>query len=187
MAALAIPIGVALAVARLGVGAAAAAHPDIPRLDRPRLVSGGVVEISLDRCRRATETRGDLTDRKPLAPAEVARQRDRAATLKHAVTCKRRPTGVHPLQVLPTSAISPIRAVADFRAEQDPDTSGAKLRRASNAPLNSCLSRARTSASSSRTSHVDTHGMLLVVCYGGCGCTRTPRRRPWSRPTLVMR
>ena len=43
MAGLAVPVGVTLAVARLGVRAAAAAHADIARLDRPRLLAGGVL------------------------------------------------------------------------------------------------------------------------------------------------
>jgi hypothetical protein len=43
MAGLAVRVGAALAVARLGVSAAAAAHPDVTRLDRPRLLPSGVV------------------------------------------------------------------------------------------------------------------------------------------------
>ena len=42
MAGLAVRVGVALAVARLGVRAAAAAHPDVACLDRPRLLPGRV-------------------------------------------------------------------------------------------------------------------------------------------------
>src|SRR2546421_9061502 len=57
-AALAVPVHVALAVARLGVGAAAAAEADVARLDRPGLLPGGVVEVGLDRGRRAAETIG---------------------------------------------------------------------------------------------------------------------------------
>jgi hypothetical protein len=43
VARLAVRVRVALAVAGLGVCAAAAAHSDVPGLDRPRLLAGGVV------------------------------------------------------------------------------------------------------------------------------------------------
>jgi hypothetical protein len=43
MAALAVRVGVAFAVARLGVVAAAAAHADVARFDRPGLLTGGVL------------------------------------------------------------------------------------------------------------------------------------------------
>jgi hypothetical protein len=83
MAGLAVRVGVALAVARLRVGAAAAAHPLVARLDRPRLLPGGVVEVRLDRRRRATETVGDLPDRETLELAVMTRQGDRPATLEN--------------------------------------------------------------------------------------------------------
>jgi hypothetical protein len=43
VAALAIRVGVALAVGRLRVGAAAAAHPEVAGLDRSRFRAGGVL------------------------------------------------------------------------------------------------------------------------------------------------
>jgi len=85
VAGLAVRVGVAFAVARLGVGAASAAHADVPGLDRPRLLAGRVVEVRFDRCRRATKAVGDLGDRQPLGLAVVACQRDRAAALNHPV------------------------------------------------------------------------------------------------------
>ena len=45
MAALAVRVGVPLAVAGLGVGAAAPAHADVAGLDRPRLLAGRVVGV----------------------------------------------------------------------------------------------------------------------------------------------
>ena len=45
--ALQLGVGVALAVARLGVGSAAATHSYVARLDRPRLVPGWVIEVDL--------------------------------------------------------------------------------------------------------------------------------------------
>jgi len=83
MARLAIGVGVTLAVPRLGVGAAAAAHPLVAALDRPRLLPGRVVEVRLDRCRRATEPDGDLPDREALELAVMTRQGDRPATLEN--------------------------------------------------------------------------------------------------------
>jgi hypothetical protein len=62
MAALAVGVRVALAVARLGIRPAAAAHPSVAGLDRPRLLAGRLVEVRLHRRRRAIETVGDLPD-----------------------------------------------------------------------------------------------------------------------------
>jgi hypothetical protein len=45
MAALAVRVGVALAVARLGVGAAAPAHTDVAGLDRPCLLAGRIPSV----------------------------------------------------------------------------------------------------------------------------------------------
>ena len=83
VAGLAVRVGVALAVARLRVRAAAAAHADVAGLDRPRLLAGRVVEVRLDRRRRATETVGDLPDREALDLAVMPRQGDRPATLEN--------------------------------------------------------------------------------------------------------
>jgi hypothetical protein len=55
------------AYARLRVRAAAATDADVPGLDRPRLLARWVVEVRLDRCRRANEPIGDLPDRQALA------------------------------------------------------------------------------------------------------------------------
>ena len=107
MAGLAVRVRVALAVARLGVGAAAAAHADVARLDRPRLLPGRVVEVRLDRRRRAAEPLGDLRDREALDLAVVARQRDRAAALNHPVMSRRIDIGSHPFQVLLGSVLAP--------------------------------------------------------------------------------
>ena len=60
MAALAVRVRVALAVARLGVRAAAPAHPLVAGLDRPRLLAGRVLEVRLHRRRGATQAIGDL-------------------------------------------------------------------------------------------------------------------------------
>ena len=83
VARLAIGVGVPLPVPRLGVGAAAATHADITRLVRPRLLAGRIVEIRLDRRRRATKTIRDLPDGEPLELAVVSRQRDGPATLEN--------------------------------------------------------------------------------------------------------
>jgi hypothetical protein len=68
MAVLAIGIGVALAVARLRVGAAAAAHAYVTRLDRPRLLPRGVVQVRLDR-RRCTP-QGDVRSPRSSEPPD---------------------------------------------------------------------------------------------------------------------
>jgi hypothetical protein len=78
MAGLAVRVRVALAVARLRVGAAPAAHPLVARLDRPCLRTSGIVEVRLDRRQRAAEAVGDLRDREALWLAKVPCQRDRA-------------------------------------------------------------------------------------------------------------
>src|SRR5947208_3246535 len=85
MAGLAVRVRVALAVARLGVRAAAAAHADIPRLHRARLLARRVVEVRLDGRRRTPEPIRDLSDRESLRLAEVARQSDRPATLENPI------------------------------------------------------------------------------------------------------
>src|SRR6478672_4919177 len=90
MAALAVRVRVALSVARLRVGAAAAAHADVARLDRTRLRPGRVVEVGLYGGWRAAEPPGDLPDRQPFSLTEVPRQRDRPATLGDAVVRSRR-------------------------------------------------------------------------------------------------
>jgi hypothetical protein len=66
VARLSVGVGLALAVPRLRVGAAAAAHPDVAGLDRPRLLAGRIVEVRLDGRRRAAQPVGDLLDRQAL-------------------------------------------------------------------------------------------------------------------------
>ena len=105
VAALAIRVRVPLAVARLRVGAAAAAHPDVARLDRPGLLPGRVIEVRLDRRRRATQAAGDLRDRQTLDLAEVARQDHRTTALAHPVVGDLGHAGRHFFQVL----LRPIR------------------------------------------------------------------------------
>ena len=72
-----------LPFARLRVGAAAAAHALVAGLDRPRLLPGRVVEVRLDRRRRAAQAVGDLPDREALELAVMPRQGDRPATLEN--------------------------------------------------------------------------------------------------------
>jgi hypothetical protein len=100
MASLAVRVGAPLAVARLGVGAAAPAHPLIARLHCPRLLSCGVIEVRLDRRGRAAETPSDLGDRKTLRLAKVTRQRHTAAPLEHTVISPRGLEGRHAMEVL---------------------------------------------------------------------------------------
>src|SRR5689334_1421412 len=86
MAAFAIRVGVALAVPGRGGRPAAATHSPVARLDRACLIAGRVVEVRLYGRRRAAEAVGDLGDREALHLAEVARQRNCATTLGHAVS-----------------------------------------------------------------------------------------------------
>ena len=81
VARLAVRVRVALAVARLRVRAAAAAHADVAGLDRPRLLAGRVVEVRLDRRRRATEAIGDLGDREALSLPKMPGQCHGASAL----------------------------------------------------------------------------------------------------------
>src|SRR5204863_1589370 len=81
VAPLAVRVGVALAVARLRIGAAATAHADVARLYRPSLLAGRVVEVGLDRRRRAAKAVSDLLDRETLRFTEMVRQCDGAASL----------------------------------------------------------------------------------------------------------
>ena len=86
---LAVRVGIALAVARLRVRTAAAAHPLVARLDRPGLLAGRVVEVRLDRRLRAAETVGDLRNRKTLGVAEMTREGDRTAPLDDPTRVRR--------------------------------------------------------------------------------------------------
>ena len=63
VARLAIRVGVALAVARLRVGAAAAAHALVAGLDRACLIASRIVEIRLDGCLCASQPTSDLRGR----------------------------------------------------------------------------------------------------------------------------
>jgi hypothetical protein len=81
MAGLAVSVRVALAVARLGVRAATAAHTDAAGLDRPRLLAGRVLEVRLDRLGRATQPVGDLPNREYLGLPDVASEHNGATAL----------------------------------------------------------------------------------------------------------
>jgi hypothetical protein len=59
-----------------------------------------VVEVGLDRRRRAAETLGDLGDREALSLTEVVRKGDRSAAFYDAVIPRRRQTGRHTVEVL---------------------------------------------------------------------------------------
>jgi len=82
------------------------------------LASDGVVEVGLDRGRRAAQTSGDLRDRKPLGLAKVARQSNRPAAFVHTVISWRRSIGGH---VFSTSNVEVVPAadVAGFRTSRD--------------------------------------------------------------------
>src|SRR3954462_15680562 len=62
-AASAVLVGVALAAAWAGIGAALTAAAAVARLDRLGLLAGGVVQIGLDRRGRAAEPARDLVNR----------------------------------------------------------------------------------------------------------------------------
>ena len=74
-----------VAVAGLRVGAAAAAHPLVASLDRPRLLPGRIVEVRLHGRGRAAETVGDIPDRQALELAVVACKRHGASAFGNAV------------------------------------------------------------------------------------------------------
>ena len=120
VAGLAVRVGVALAVARLRVRATAAARSDVAGLDRPRLRAGRVVEVRLDRRRRATEPVGDLPDREALELAVMPRQGDRPPTLDN-------PT-VPALGALPVTPVTLPRSIGvsvALRMQVPGDLSGA--------------------------------------------------------------
>jgi hypothetical protein len=106
-------VGVALAVARPGVAAAAPAHPHVPRLDRASVLPRRVVEVRLDRRGRAAKTPSDLGDRHALRLAEVPRQRHRPAALDDTVIRRRRSTGGHVSRYCERRCSSPLTDVAD--------------------------------------------------------------------------
>lgn len=85
VAGLAVRIRVPLSVARLGVRAAAPAHPDVAGLDRSRLLAGRIVEVRLDRRRGAAEAGGDLLDRQALELPVMTCQGHRAAALRNPI------------------------------------------------------------------------------------------------------
>jgi hypothetical protein len=94
-ASLAVRLRVALAVPRPGVGTTVAAHPLVASLDSSSLLPRRIVEVRLDRRRRATEPDGDLGVRQALGLADVPRQRDGTATLGHTVIRRRGSTTAH--------------------------------------------------------------------------------------------
>ena len=83
----AVPIRIALALARLRVGAVATAHPEVTRLDRPRRLPGDVVEVGLavagERSMRSAtaRSRGASASQKCRASATARR---RSTTRSHA-------------------------------------------------------------------------------------------------------
>jgi hypothetical protein len=94
------------------IGAALPAHTDIARLDPARLLARRVIEVRLNRRRRAAESLGDLPDRKALGLAEVLRQRHGATALYHTVIRGRTSSRRHAVEVLRASRCS---------SEADPD------------------------------------------------------------------
>src|SRR3954468_7302169 len=80
-AAVAVDVGVVLAVAWAGDRSARAARAAIARLDCAGFLACGVVEVGLDRRWGAPEAACDLSDGELLAVAEVACERGRAAAL----------------------------------------------------------------------------------------------------------
>ena len=87
MAALAVRVGVALAAARGGLGAAASAHSLIAALHGSGLLAGRVVKVCLDCRLRPSKPPGDLGDREPLLVAVVARERRSPAPFTYTITC----------------------------------------------------------------------------------------------------
>jgi hypothetical protein len=137
MAALAVGVGVALSVAGLRVRAAAAAHTDVAGLNRPRLLAGGVVEVGLDRRRRAPEPICYPPDREALGLPVAPRQRDGSATLDNPVgpPCHDRSRYLAHL-VFPRQSAR--------RALKEPQAPPNRVRRGSRGqPAGSCASRAK--------------------------------------------
>ena len=85
MARLAVGVGVALAVARLGIRATPTTDADVAGLHGSRLLPGRVVEVRLDRRWRATEPSGDLGDRESLSLPKMPGQRHRSPALGHSI------------------------------------------------------------------------------------------------------
>ena len=76
------------------------------------VLAGGVVEVALNRRRRATETPGDLGDREALGLTEVVRKGDRSTALYDAVIPRRGQTGRHTVEVLAgAGSVSDLRPV----------------------------------------------------------------------------
>jgi hypothetical protein len=101
MAALAIGVRVALAVARLGVGAASPAYPDVARLDNLRFLARGVVQIRLNRGLRAAQATGDLRDWQTLVIAIVARERNCPTTLLKTINARHPRVRYRPSPIFP--------------------------------------------------------------------------------------
>src|SRR5450755_2731770 len=83
-------VGVAFAVARLRVRAAAAAYALEAGLDRPCLLPGRIVEVGLDSGRRAAETLRDLRYRQAFRVAIVVGEGNRAPSFNDPVARARR-------------------------------------------------------------------------------------------------
>jgi len=105
-----------LAVLRLGVRAASAAHADIARRDRPRLLSRWIVEIGLDGRGSANQSLGDLGNSqspasrkwRAKATARLARPHGRTSPTLDQTPCFRR---IANADRVPASTSSGIRAL----------------------------------------------------------------------------
>jgi hypothetical protein len=120
VAGVAVRVGVVLAVARLGVGAAAEADADITRPNRARRLPSGVVKVSLDCRRRTAQVVGDLGDRQALSLAGLKCERNGGAALDHTVVApefRRTPCSrcIARISRLPQSDIGPNRAPCVLR------------------------------------------------------------------------
>src|SRR5947208_6412251 len=94
MAALAIRVGVALAVPWRGGRPAAATHSPVARLDRACLIASWIVEIRLDGRLCASQPTSDLRDRQTLLVSVVAGELRRAAPFRDPVEHQNpKPTG----------------------------------------------------------------------------------------------
>ena len=77
-----------------------------------------VVEVGLDRRRRAAQTSGDLRDRKPLGLAKVARESNRPVAFVHTVISWRRSIGRHVSSIANVEVV-PAADVAGLRTSRD--------------------------------------------------------------------
>ena len=158
---LAVGVRITVAVARLCARAAATADADVAGLDGSRLRARGVVEVRLDRCRRTTESVGDLPDREALDLAEMLRQGD----------CRADPA----LYALPVTPVTLSRSIGVSVAVGAP---------ASDAP-NAVLLRATARDNGHHVLQIATGLALGVWTYANraipCAATAGQRARPAAR------